>query len=313
MMKELFGEYIVEYNSAKVGLLTVSEHGLMARFTCQCVVATAEVLRLAILSGDRYIPLGVLLPEGDKLHFAKQFSKNDLRMKGLSSIDGCRLVTSRDTLTAEPRPMPIPEPMPEPTPEPEPIPEPIPAPEPEPIPPPEPEPIPQPALTPESELPPTPVGDGVLDVPPDLEPDPNPFPEPEWESIEELDDRKAIYTHAAIITADPPSVADENPDDIDPYPVIAALAPEPEPMPTAPWTAHPDPGLLFLDPDLIAACANISGAMTRPCGNDCIALAVPFESGKPFPLMPVFCFGKAEEVNGRSHLVFQIKNGILVS
>jgi len=283
MMKELFGEYIVEYNSAKVGLLTVSEHGLMARFTCQCVVATAEVLRLAVLAGDRYIPLGVLLPEGDKLHFARQFSKNDLRMKGLSSIDGCRLITSRDTLTAEPRPMPMPEP--------EPISEPAPLPEPEPIQIPEPTPIPPPE--------PAPVEDAVPNASPDPEPvpppDSTPFPEPEWEPIEDLDDHRAIYTHAAIITADPPPIADEDPDDIHP------------------WTAHPDPGLLFLDPDLIQACAHISGAMTRPCGNDCIALAVPFESGKPFPLMPVFCFGKAEEVDGRSHLVFQIKNGILVS
>ncbi|MCL2569105.1 MAG: hypothetical protein FWE12_06715 [Oscillospiraceae bacterium] len=303
MMKELFGEYTVDYNSTKVGVLTVSQSGLMARFACQCTVATAEILRLAVLSGDRYIPLGVLLPSGDKLHFIKHYSKLDLRIKGLSSIDGCRLITGRDTLLIPPveRPVPEPEPIPEATPN-----------EPESVP----KPTPEPGLI-------LPVEDGIPDVPPLVTaPEPNPIQEPDWLPADPNSNQPILYTHTARITVDAAPVADEDLIGFEPYlvedltgtdlsPVTDLIAPESEPV-FVPWTPHPDPGLLFLDPDLIASCAQITGAMTRPCGNDCIALAVPFEAGKPFPLLPVFCLGAAEEIGGGPFLVFQIKNGILV-
>jgi len=294
MLQELFGEYTVDYGGTKVGRLTVSGQGLMTRFTCECVVATAEIMRLAILMGDRYIALGVLLPDGDKLHFTKSYSKNDLRQKGLSSIDGARLVGTHDIFTVPvsapaPTPMPTPEPnlvgddahiVPSP-PEPEPISEPEPNPDPvgdavPSVPPlPEPEPMPEPEPIPE----PNPVGDDAHIVPPP--------PEPHMEVAQELSEDAVLLTHAAHIEA---------------------------PEPTAPkWTPHPDPGILFTDPDLIAACRHVTGALTRPCGGDCIELAVPFEAGSPFPLMPVFCRAEAAEISGNAYLLFRINNGKLTN
>ena len=299
MLQELFGEYTVAYSNWEVGRLTVSLEGLMVRFTCECVVATAEILRLAILVGDRYVLLGVLLPDGDKLRFTKQYSKIDLQSRGLTSIDGCRLVTGHDALpTAAPASAPTPTPTPTPaietiaaTPDPitetlAPKPEPKPEPQPAPVPEPEPELTPKPEPTPEPEPDPAP------------EPEPAPQPDPHWDPVRELGDDKVLYIHTAHIPApemEPPP----------PEPPIA------EP-PTAKWTPHPNPGILFTDPDLVSACTHISGALTRPCGGDCIELAVRFEAGQPFPLLPIFCHGHAIDIDGRPHLVFRIKNGNLV-
>ena len=115
------------------------------------------------------------------------------------------------------------------------------------------------------------------------------------EVARELGDGAVLLTHAASIGA-----------------------PEPEPpptpeLPTPKWTPHPDPGILFTDPDLVAACRHVTAALTRPCGGDCIELAVPFETGSPFPLMPVFCRGEVTEIDGNAYLVFRIKNGTLTN
>jgi len=339
MLQELFGEYVVEYGGTKVGRLSVSGEGLMVRFSCECVVVTTDILRLAILCENRYVVLGVLLPDGDKLRFTKRYSKNDLRMRGLSAIHSCRLLSRRDALfteTAEPNPpSSVPTPQEEPampilTPTANPIPATpdfiietmAPPPEPAiqvlaPAPPPEPE--------SEPELP-APISEPIIEIlAPEMEPEPTPEPEtppppsePEaeplqdpipplhWESIRDLDD-STLYTHTARVTAEEAPVADADLEDIDPFPISE------QEMAVPPWTPHPDPGLLFTDPDLTAACTTISEAKTRPCGDDCIELAVLFESGKPFSLMPIFCLGQAGEIDGRSHLIFRIKNGTIDS
>ena len=299
MLQELFGTYTVEYNHTKVGQLTVSEQGLMTRFACECVVATAEVLRLAVLVGTRYVVLGVLFPDGDKLRFTKQYSKNDLRLKGLSSIDACRLVSRHDTFATDPVP----------------------------------------ASHAETER-------FIMGA---SAPGPLSEPEPVWEPARNISDDKVLYTHTAKITVDEPSTRTEGTNEtpkavhppesnLEPAPepkieLRPEPTPEPKPEPTpkprpeptsepgpeptpeplpVKWTPHPDPGILFTDPDLVSASAYLKGTMTRPCGNDCIELAVPFEYGKPFPLLPIFCFGTAVEIDDRAYLVFRIKNGNLI-
>ena len=307
MNKEFFGEYTVEYAASKVGKLIVSPEGLTAKFVSVCVVATGEILRLAILSGDRYVPLGVMLPDGDKLRFHKKFSSNALKLKGIGSIDGCRLISKRDDLSlpsppvreeAEIAPSPVPEPLspaepiPPPETEPESIPTLKPAAKPEPIPPPEtePEPIPVPE--------------------PIRKPEPAPPPEPE-SPPEPTHSWKALPTISEQQEAPLPRFSETDVEDVLPYPA-PSLAVESEGDASPQWTSQANISALFSDQDLKTASQTVEEAMTRP-GDDYIALAIPFEAGKPFPLMPIFCFGRSEMLHGRPHLVFHIKNGNLLS
>ena len=79
----------------------------------------------------------------------------------------------------------------------------------------------------------------------------------------------------------------------------------------AEWIADYEPWLLFEDEDLKSACFALKGALKQSCF-DCTKLAVPVSSSEPFPMMPVFCFGEAQIINGRQYVVFVIKNGQLV-
>jgi hypothetical protein len=74
------------------------------------------------------------------------------------------------------------------------------------------------------------------------------------------------------------------------------------------WRACPDPRALFRDGDLISE--EIRGALRRADG-EATRLAVPLSPEEPFPMMPVFCFGEPEEIEGRGYVVFKIKNGAL--
>jgi len=98
---EIYGKYSVYLDGSHVGHLTVSQVGLMTEFNCECILATSEVLRLAILCGDKYRVFGVMLPDGDRLRCIKRFSKNELTRMSIDSIDGCKLARAGDSLTPE--------------------------------------------------------------------------------------------------------------------------------------------------------------------------------------------------------------------
>lgn len=322
MNHEMLGEYAVEYGGSKVGKLTVAQAGLKVQFSCVCVVACGEVLRLAILCEDRYVVLGVLLPDGDKLRFHKSYSRHDLEMKGLHAIDGCRLVAKQDTLTAPTKPAtPEPEVVPEPGPEVAPEPKPTPL---KPVTPPRAESAPAPTLEPiplsipaSAPLPPPIPAPDILTEPlpvpePEAIPPPEPIPvpiDPPPEPPPELGGREPdlIFSDADV-------------DDVDPYPQpeppitssvwtpVARIEPE---YPDPAWTPLTDLGALFTDPELQMASQQVTGAMIRK-QRAFTELAIPFIVGTPFPLMPIFCFGQSAEIDGSSYLVFQIKNGNLV-
>ena len=357
MQHELVGEYAVTFKSQTVGTLTVSVSGLMTRFSCTCSVSTTEILRLAIRTGERHIPLGVLLPEGNVLRLDKSLSKHTLHQKGLTTIDACTLITPPELSLDPPvgariaRPQtepPQPNPKPESTSTPKFLPKPTPltpvgttapgrpptpaTPEPEPIPAPSPEsrpePPPEPAPSvPEPEPPTPPVGDATPSVPPrtpstpqpivepeptrepPLEPTPPPeplpdlAPSPEWEFTQNWTPAKDEHTGEIIHTFPapappviPPPYTDADLDDVHPYPQAEV-----------PWTPHPNPGVLFTDPELNKI--EIDGARTRACGDACIELAVPLTEGEPFPLMQVFSHGEVEVIEGKAYLVFRIKDG----
>jgi len=335
MNHEMLGEYAVEYGGTKVGKLTVSQAGLKVQFSCVCVVAGGEVLRLAILCGERYVVLGVLFPDGDKLRFRKSYSRHDLQTKGLHTIDGCRLVTKQDVLPAPikqpapPEPKVVPESKPEVVSEPETTP-------PKPVIPLEPEPVSElpPVLVPEpaslfipasAPLPP-PIPEP--DIPAEPLPVPEPAPAPEPMPVSEPKSTPTPIDPPPEPTLEPGGrepdfiFSDADVDDVDPYP-----APPEPPQNTSPaWTPvagreplEPDPvwapvtdlSALFADPELQAASQSVTGAMIRR-QRELTELAVPFTVGTPFPLMPIFCFGQSAEIDGSSYLVFQIKNGNLV-
>ena len=276
MTQELHGEYVIEHNSTKVGNLIVSQSGIRTTFKAECVVATAQILRLTILVGEQYIPLGVMRPEGDKLHFEKRYSRNELQTKSITTIHGAKLI-SIDQPAPEPTPAPLPEATTRLESAPESIPKPTPAPEPAPTP------------TPEAEVRPEPTEPPIQD----------------WETVRDLPDDKAIYTHTARITIENP-VADADLEDIDPYPDTT-----PAITTSTDWVPCLAPSALFTDPTLAATSQNIQGAMIRE-RSDQTELAVPFGAGEPFPLMPIFCKGEATEFQGKTYLVFQIKDGKIV-
>ena len=91
-------------------------------------------------------------------------------------------------------------------------------------------------------------------------------------------------------------------------PASADTSPEVE---EAEWVDDYEPWLLFEDEELKSACLGLKGALKQNCF-DCTKLAVPVSTSEPFPMMPVFCFGEAQFINGRQYVVFVLKNGQLV-
>lgn len=94
--------------------------------------------------------------------------------------------------------------------------------------------------------------------------------------------------------------------------------PEPEPAPTPPpapepppsgWVPEPEPSRFFSDPDMAASAGEISGALRRSEGADTL-LAFPFSPSRPFPMLPAFRFGSAEEIGGEPFLVFRVRDGL---
>lgn len=75
------------------------------------------------------------------------------------------------------------------------------------------------------------------------------------------------------------------------------------------WRPSEKPQNLFKDDDLRKA--DIVGALEKSLDNGRMLLAIPFETGEPFPLMPIFCFGQSMNIEGRNYLVFCLKDGEL--
>lgn len=77
----------------------------------------------------------------------------------------------------------------------------------------------------------------------------------------------------------------------------------PPPPPPPGWAREPRPQRLMGE-ELLAQCAGeLRGALLRR-GEEGFALAVPWVPGREFPLTPLFCFARVEELEGRSFAVF---------
>ena len=95
-MEQLTGEYAVTANGRPAGTLVVSQDGLMTSFDCTCQYESHDVLRLAAVSGGRFVPIGVMMPEGSLLRLKKRFSKNALSGLGLKTVTEYRLIRAGD-------------------------------------------------------------------------------------------------------------------------------------------------------------------------------------------------------------------------
>lgn len=74
------------------------------------------------------------------------------------------------------------------------------------------------------------------------------------------------------------------------------------------WRREARPDALFEDRELKTIFAGVSGAMSASAGEE-LRLAVPYSSGKPFGAMPLFCFGEAAEIDGKTYVVFRFRGG----
>ena len=77
------------------------------------------------------------------------------------------------------------------------------------------------------------------------------------------------------------------------------------------WQTCANPSEIFTDEDISHACRNVQGSLTRR-QEDIMLFAVPLRRDAPFPMMPVFCFGQWEKINGEEYVIFKVKNGQLI-
>ena len=76
------------------------------------------------------------------------------------------------------------------------------------------------------------------------------------------------------------------------------------------WHSCSDPGSLFDDAEAARALSGADGVLTAE-KDGFVYIAVPVDPEKPFPAMPIFCFGNQGTIGGQEYLVFRTKNGQL--
>jgi len=76
------------------------------------------------------------------------------------------------------------------------------------------------------------------------------------------------------------------------------------------WTEVSDPRTLLKGDNKSAVTSECSGCFARK-EDGIVYLSVPLREDEEFPMMPVFCLGEPETVNGEVYLVFKIIDGIL--
>lgn len=76
------------------------------------------------------------------------------------------------------------------------------------------------------------------------------------------------------------------------------------------WEKITNASALFDDEEVSCACTKLTDALQME-ENGIHYLAVSADPEKPFPMMPVFCFGEEEQISGNRYIVFKIKNGKL--
>ena len=297
-MSDLTGNYSVTSGGESIGKLTISKSGLLTVFDCVCDYEDGDVLRLAAVSGGEYITVGVMMPDGGRLRLKKSFTKNALAAMGLYNAAGFYLIRPGEIFgggfeeTIE-ESNPLIAYMAEPVFEAESL----------------------PASGAAAEL--------IIDPAPESVPVPI-FSEQDagyWQEIPEAVPETGIEELSApnrvIEFAVEPELgyevsfeAEQTAEHEAEIEAARAFFYEHELLVDGKWRYIEDPSVLFADKDIAKACNGIKAALTAQ-ENGFTLLAVPISSNEPFPSMPIFCFGNAETIAGRSYIVFNIKNGYL--
>jgi hypothetical protein len=265
----------------------------MVVFDCVCNYQTRDILRLAAVCGDNDVPLGVLMPapqagaaaDPGLLHLRKRFSKSALAALGYTDADSFRLISPGEVSEAETGQGSRQEAAEEPIcyvdwPDPPEIPE---------------------------ELEQEAAAASGLSPPADA-----PAPEPAFslDNLDELTSRLGPILEQLLKPQEAPeqSAAPQKPEQ-------SAAPQKPEQKPDEPpgidgWAHISNPGVLFHDPGIAAACDGVTGALLTST-DGCELLAVPVSPDAPFPMMAVFCFGSPGEIGGRDYIIFKIADGNL--
>ncbi len=74
------------------------------------------------------------------------------------------------------------------------------------------------------------------------------------------------------------------------------------------WLPEKDPARHFEDPALRATAGETGGVLMRADGEDTL-LAFPWAPSKPFPMLPAFRLGTAQDIDGGHYMVFRVRNG----
>jgi hypothetical protein len=275
-----------------VGAVSVEQQGLNTRFDCDCAAPGAELLRLAAVCGGEVVALGVMMPEGGRLKFGKRFSRNALRELGYSEPSAFILTAPGDAVRTAQSP-------------------------------------PEVAAADTSEdaasvqvLAIEPERDAVPPAPPDIPAEPRELHIPaQFELKIELVPRQGggvppepgaisiepIASGGGTKPPEPPESTWRGPP---PPPRGDSTPPEPEAKSSVPgWRAEPDPRTLLRESDGVIS-GEVRGALISRDG-DVVRLAIPISPDEAFPMMPVFCFGEAAELDGRDFVIFKIRDGVL--
>lgn len=77
------------------------------------------------------------------------------------------------------------------------------------------------------------------------------------------------------------------------------------------WEEMAEPWKVFRDRELSRAAKGVYGALAAEVGKE-VFLAIPMDSERAFPPLPVFRFGEPAMIRGRSYVVFRLIDGVLV-
>lgn len=75
------------------------------------------------------------------------------------------------------------------------------------------------------------------------------------------------------------------------------------------WRQREDLAALFADPILARRVEEAPGALWQPGEGEGFSLSFPWDPKAPFPLVPVFCFARVENLSGRPWVVLSFRDG----
>jgi hypothetical protein len=333
------GTFKVSMAGTPVGEVSLTQEGLMTVVSCVCIQPCDDVLRLAAVCNGKYVPVGVMMPERDTLRLCKKFSRNTLALIGLEYTEEWHLIRAGDVyhlpdqseeilekrhaakeleysdgqndlpveVNAEVEMTKMPE-M-----ESEVVSDNVDRGETE-------------AAVYASALDTAAIETTTVDVGAAVDDPPSAATAVYVETAAETDavstsDKGTAEDKSETVSAvlegtqtSETTVPTKQSDNVEcSSEIISETDGTPVDVPETDsrnWQTILKPAKLFADIELARMCENVHDALFCDTGV-VVYLAVPNCPDRPFPLMPVFCFGTPEVINGKNYIVFSLKNGML--